>query len=234
MPPVRDDEDLHVLEEPRTRPEALALVALDLVERLAKLDAAALEFDMHERQAVHQDRHVVSVVVGAGAGGVLVQDLQGIPVDVVAVEQHDVADRAVVQGEVDDRCLLDAARLLHDAVGLGGDMGAEEPPPVRVGEGEAVQPLDAPAQVLDERGLVGDVGVLVALLDQLRDQLVLELGLGLVGGRVVRRRGCLGADRGLGSLEQHRVGRRRYAADGIHYRHEAATSLRGKSRRRSR
>ena len=90
----------------------------------------------------------------------------------------------------------------------------------RVGEGEAVQPLDARSQVRDERGLVGDVGVLVALLDQLRDQLVLELGLGLVGGRVMRRDRSLGADRGLGALEQHRIGRRGRAADGIDYRHE--------------
>ena len=220
MPPVRDDEDLHVLEKPGARPEALALVALDLVERLAKLDAAALQLDMHERKAVHQDRHVVAVVMGAGAGGVLVQDLQGVPIDVVAVEQHDVVDRAVVEREVDNGRLLDAARLLHDAVGLGGGVGAEEPLPVRIGEGEAVQPLDAPAQVLDEGGLVGDVGVLIALLDQLRDQLVLELGLGLVGGRVMRRRRSLGADRGLGALEQHRIGRRGRAADGIDYRHE--------------
>ena len=205
MPAVRDDEDLHVLEKTGARPEALALVALDLVERLAKLDAAALQLDMHERKAVDEDRHVVAVVVGAGAGGVLVQDLQRVPVDVVAVEQHDVADRAVVQGEVDDRRLLDAAGLLHDAVGLGGDVDSEEPLPVRVGEVEAVQPLDAGSQVRDERGLVGDVGVLVALLAKLRDQLVLELGLRLVGGRVVCRRGRLGADRGLGSLEQHRV-----------------------------
>ena len=205
MPAVRDDEDLHVLEKTGARPEALALVALDLVERLAKLDAASLQLDMHERKAVDENRDVVSVVMGAGAGGVLVQDLQRVAVDVVAVEQHDVADRAVVEREVDDGRLLDAARLLHDAVGLGGHIRAEEPLPVRVGEGEAVQPLDAPAQVGDERGLVGDVGVLVALLAKLRDQLVLELGLGLVGGRVMRRRGRLGADRGLGSLEQHRV-----------------------------
>ena len=189
---------------------------------------------MHERKAVDENRDVVSVVMGAGLRGVLVQDLQRVPVDVVAVEQHDVADRAVVEREVDDGRLLDAARLLHDAVGLGGDVDSEEPLPVRVGEVEAVQPLDAGSQVRDERGLVGDVDVLVTLVDQLRDQLVLELGLGLVGSRVMCRRGSLGADRGLGALEQHRVGRRGRAVDGIHYRHDAATSLRGKSSMRSR
>ena len=123
----------------------------------------------------------------------------------VAVEQHDVADRAVVEREVDNGRLLDAARLLHDAVRLGGDVDSEEPLPVRVGEGETVQPLDAGSQVRDEGGLVGDVGVLVALLAKLR------------------RRGRLGADRGLGPLEQHRVGRRGGTADGIDYRHEASS-----------
>ena len=58
---VADHEQLDVLEQAGVGPEALALVAVDLVERLPDVDAAALELDVHQRQAVDQDRHVVAV-----------------------------------------------------------------------------------------------------------------------------------------------------------------------------
>ena len=44
---VRDDEQLHILEQSAARPETLALVAVDLIERLLDIDAATLQFDMH-------------------------------------------------------------------------------------------------------------------------------------------------------------------------------------------
>ena len=58
---VADHEELHVVEQARARPERVALVAVDLVERLADVHPAALQLDMHHRQAVDQDRHVVAV-----------------------------------------------------------------------------------------------------------------------------------------------------------------------------
>ncbi len=58
---VADHEQLYVLEQPRVGPEAVALVAVDLVERLADVDTAALQLDVHHRQAVDEDRHVVAV-----------------------------------------------------------------------------------------------------------------------------------------------------------------------------
>ena len=85
---VADHEQLHVLEQARAGPEAVALVAVDLVERLADVHAAALELDVHQRQAVDQDRHVVAVgVLGAAlalADLVLVDDLQPVVVDVLS------------------------------------------------------------------------------------------------------------------------------------------------------
>jgi hypothetical protein len=58
---VADDEELDVLEEAGPGPEAVALVALDLVERLPDVDPAPLELDVHHRQAVDQDCHVIAV-----------------------------------------------------------------------------------------------------------------------------------------------------------------------------
>ena len=46
---VADHEQLHVLEQPGARPEAVALVPVDLVERLTDVDAAALELHVHQR-----------------------------------------------------------------------------------------------------------------------------------------------------------------------------------------
>lgn len=49
---IGDDEDLDVLKEAGGRPEAFLVVAVDLVEGLLDGDAAALELDVDERQAV--------------------------------------------------------------------------------------------------------------------------------------------------------------------------------------
>ncbi len=45
---VADDENLYVLKQPAACPEGVALVAVDLVEGLLELDAARLQFDVHQ------------------------------------------------------------------------------------------------------------------------------------------------------------------------------------------
>ena len=64
---VRDDEELHVVEEPRAAPERVAPVAAYLVERLAYRDAAPLELDVDERQPVDQNRDIVAAVAAHAA-----------------------------------------------------------------------------------------------------------------------------------------------------------------------
>ena len=80
MRAVADHEELHVLEQARSGPEAVALVAVDLVERLADVHAAALQLDVHHRKPVDQHRHVVAIgALGAAlarADLVLVDHLQ--------------------------------------------------------------------------------------------------------------------------------------------------------------
>ena len=46
----------------------MALVAVDLVEGFFHLDAAPLQFDLHQGQAVDEQGHVVAVFVGALKG----------------------------------------------------------------------------------------------------------------------------------------------------------------------
>ena len=72
---VADDEDLDILEQAGSRPEALPVIPPDLVERLLDVHAAPFQLDMHQRQAVHQDGHVIAVVTLATLRNVLVDHL---------------------------------------------------------------------------------------------------------------------------------------------------------------
>lgn len=116
MGAVGDDEDLDVAEQAGARPEGVALVAVDLVEGLADGHAAALELDVHQRQAVDEDGDVVAGVVGTGLDDVLVGDLQTIVVDVPLVDEPNVLGLAVVPDEDLDVVFLDSAGLLRDLV----------------------------------------------------------------------------------------------------------------------
>ena len=182
---VGDDEDLHVLVQAAAGPEAVALVALDLVEGLLDGHAAALELDVHERQAVHQHRHVVAVLVIALLR-VLVHHLHAVVVHVALVDERDVAHGSVVHLQGVDVVALDAAGLLHDAVVVRRDPALEQAGPLPVGEGDAVQGLELPAQVGNKVAFAGDDEPLVALAAELLYEGVLQLGF-----RLIRRRAFL-------------------------------------------
>ncbi len=172
---VGDNEDLHVLVQAAAGPEAVALVALDLVEGLLDGNAAALELDVHERQAVHQYRHVVAVLVGPFLG-VLVHHLHAVVVHVALVDEGDVAHGSVIHLQGVDVVALDAAGLLDDAVVVRGDPSLEQAGPLLVGEGDAVQGLELPTQVGNKVTFAGDDESLVALTAELLYESVLQLG----------------------------------------------------------
>jgi hypothetical protein len=157
---VADHEDLDVVEQPGARPEAVTLVAVDLVERLADVDPATLQLDVDERQAIDEDSDVVAVAAGRPAVAlgdlVLVEDLEVVVVDVGLVDQLDVLRRPVVAGEDLDGILLDAAGLVLGRVVGARDTVREEPPPLRIGEHEVVELLQLRAKVGDELGLGRD------------------------------------------------------------------------------
>ncbi len=192
---VGDDEELHVLKQARPRPERVTLVAPDLVERLANVHAASLEFNVHERQPVNQDRHVVTIgtldrptAAGRRHTGdlVLVDDLQTVVVDVDLVDERDVLRRPVLTPERLDMILLDADRLLPHRVIRRSDHRGEEPLPLPVGELDAVQRLKLCAQVREQVLLRSDRQVLIRLLPQQPDKLRLQLRLRLIPRRLCR------------------------------------------------
>ena len=183
---VGDDEDLDVFKESAARPEGFASIAVDLVERLAEIDAAPLEFDVDERKAVDEDGDVIAVFAYAVFGGILVDDLQFVVMDVVFVNEVDIFDGAVGAGEELNVIVLNDGGFFADAaVGIGDGL-LEEAFPFGVGEREAVQFFEFSAQIGDEFGLGGDGEILIRLGLQECDKCLFEFRLGLIGDRARR------------------------------------------------
>ena len=84
---------------------------------------------MHERQPVHEDRHIVAIRMCrrilprtcTALHRILMNHLQAVVVDIVLVDQADILRRAIVTSEVLDIVRLDAARLLRNSVTRGCD-----------------------------------------------------------------------------------------------------------------
>ena len=79
-----------------------------LVERLTDLHAAPLQLQMHERQPVHEDRHIVAIRMRrrilprarTALHRVLMDHLQAVVMDIVLVDQTDILRRAIVTSQV--------------------------------------------------------------------------------------------------------------------------------------
>lgn len=75
MGSVGGDENLHILVQAARRPEAVSLVAFDLVEGFPDGNAPALQLHMDKGQTVDQNRHIIACVVLAFGFLILVDDL---------------------------------------------------------------------------------------------------------------------------------------------------------------
>jgi hypothetical protein len=189
---IADDEQLHILEQARARPEAVALVAVDLVEGLADVHAPALQFDVHHRQAVDQHGHIEAggtrVPAFSPTDLVLVDDLQGVVVDVGLVDQVDVLGSAVVALQDLNMVFLNARGFFQNAVVGAGDAGGEESFPLGIGECDLVELFQLTAQVGDQLGFRGDGQVVIGLKLQLLDEGLFQRGFALIGGLAHARR----------------------------------------------
>lgn len=171
---VRDHKDLHIFKQTAPGKEAVALIAVDLVERLADRDAAAFQLDMYHRQTVDKDRHVIAVVVLCAfipTDLILVDDLHKVVVDVLLVDQRDVLAGAVVTAQDLNKILLQTLRFLGDAVVGVGDTVREKACPLAAREGIAVQLFELNPQIALQLVLVMDLQILIPLRLQHTDQL---------------------------------------------------------------
>ena len=192
---VGDDENLDVFKKAACCPEAVALVALDLVERLADGHAAAFQLDMYQRQAVDEDGHVVTRVVVARSLLVLVEHLQTVVVDVLFVQQVDVFGRAAVLPQHLHMIELNPSRLFQNPVVCARDAVPKEARPLAVRESVVVQPLQLAAEVGDERGFVVDLQIFIPLRAQKPQKLLLLRSLALLAVRPTGIRRVLSHDR---------------------------------------
>ena len=204
---VGNHKNLDIFKKTACCPEAVALIALDLVECLADGNAAALELDMYQRQTVDEDSHVVACVVIARSLLVLVEHLQAVVVDVLFVQQVDVFGRAAVLPQYLRMIELNPARLFQNAVVRARDAVPKEARPLAVRESVVVQPLQLTAEVGDKRCFVMKFQIFIPLRAQKPDELPLQRRLALAAvrpagiRRVLRHNrafGCRGDDVGLG------------------------------------
>lgn len=171
---------MHILIESGAGPEGVALIAVDLVEGISDADSPALQLDMHQREAVDKDCYVIAVGVGAALGDVLVDDLQGVVVDISFVDERDVDERAVGAGPGLDVVFLNGFGFLNDAhVGIA-DVFVEEPDPFVIVEAEAVEAFDLAAEVGNEFLLGVDWEIFVGLACEAIDEVALHVGFGLI------------------------------------------------------
>ena len=192
---VGDHKNLDVFKKAACCPETVALVALDLVERLADGHAAPLQLDMYQRQAVDEDGHVVARVVIARGLLVLVEHLQTVVVDVLFVQQVDVFGRAAVLPQHLHMIELNPARLFQNAVVCARDAVPKEARPLAVRKGIVIQTLQLAAQIGDERGFVVDLQIFIPLRAQKPEKFLLQRRLALIAVRPAGIRRVLRHDR---------------------------------------
>ena len=181
---VADDKELGIFEEPGASPEGIPLVAVDLVEGFLEIHTPALELHMNEGQAVYENGDIISVGPGTVFHHILIDDLQGIPVNVILVDELDIAEcvaaiRLADGGHLDE-IVLDGVCLFQNTIVLVGQMNAEKCLPIRIGELVVIELLQLLAEVGDEGLLVIDGEIFIALLLELLDESVLQHGLTLV------------------------------------------------------
>ena len=180
---VGDDKQLDILKETGPRPEGIPLVAVDLVEGLPDGYSPALELHMDQRQSVHQDRDIIAIVMpGTLALGhdILVDDLEGVIVHILLVDQGDVLRQGIVPLQDLDIVLLDHAGLFDDMVVRIGYDVLKEAVPLGIRELIGIQPLQLGAEIRNQiiLGMNGQPGI--PLLTEHADELLLQGSLALV------------------------------------------------------
>lgn len=135
---------------------------------------------MDKRQTVHKYGHIIAVRAASVVCLILVDDLCGVVVYVVLVNENDVALCAIVKGECFAVVNLNGTRLVNHAFAFRCNLLFEETLPLSVGEGDSVEPFQLKAEVALKLVAVMDREVLIALTLQLGDEGTFKVALALV------------------------------------------------------
>ena len=139
MSAIGDHKDLDVFKETASRPKRFTIVTIYLVKSFFDLHAPALELDVHHRQAVDQDRDIITVSSPAVLHAVLIEHLQAVVVDIGFIQQIDVFHAPIIAAKQLDMIFLDDCRLFLNAIIGICQLGSKKALPLIIAELEAVQ-----------------------------------------------------------------------------------------------
>ena len=174
--PVGDHEELHEVVEARAAPVAVFLVTLDLVEGLLHLQPAPLQFDLHQRQAVGDERHIISVLV-LPLHAHLLGDLPAVALRVRAIEKLQIRRGAVAAVQLHpvakDLRFLEDVRAFREVMPHLREFARRER--------HVIEGLQLRLQVRQHRDLIIHIRLRIAHAGEVGHQFVFEnlFGLGL-------------------------------------------------------
>ena len=183
---IGDDENLHILEQAGPRPEGIPLIAVDLVERLPNRHTPALQLNMHQRQAIDKDGHIVAVVMPCAlllCHDILIDNLQAIVMYMGFINQRDVPGHAVIARQILYIILLDPAGFLNDSLILVGKDIRKEPFPFRISKMVVIQFLQFGSEVLNQIRFGVNGQILVPLFTKQSDKFFFQFGFTLISVR---------------------------------------------------
>ena len=200
---VGDHENLHKFIQPAGCPEAVPLIAVDLVEGFPNGNAPALQFDMDQRQAVDQHRHIIAIIVGSallGGNGILVDDLQAVVVDAFFVNELDIFAFPVIPAEHLHIVLLNQAGLFENAGVCVCQHLVPETLPFAVRKAIVIQLFQLHPQIGDQVSLFMDGQSIITQFAEQADKLLFQVCFALVRLRALRLRLVFGDNSAFAAL----------------------------------
>ena len=191
---VGDHENLHILIQSAACPKAVALIAVNLVERLFDCNAAPLQLHMDKGQTVYQNRHIIPCIVVPGGFYILIDDLQMVVVDVLLVDQGNIQGCVVLTDQVLHIVLLDFPGFFHDALIGVGNLAFEKAVPFLIRKLVVVQQLYLLTEIGNERVSVMDGHILIALFTEHFDKRRFQSRFALIGITSLGMRRVFGHD----------------------------------------
>lgn len=153
---------------------------MDLVECLTDSDATALELDVHQREAIDEDRHIIAVRTAPPLLH-LIDDLQAVATGTLPIEEADILHMSIVEAEVMAVSHVHLTSLLREAIARAIQILEAEALPLGIRELHLVEALELETHVPQQRlGVLDMLGILIALTAEVFDELVLQRCLTLV------------------------------------------------------
>lgn len=170
MGSIGDDENLHILVQATCRPNAISLIAFDLVKCFPNCNASEFQLYMVRGQTTGQNCYSAADVMVAFRFLMLVDNLQAVVMNVLFVYELNVLAIAVVSAEHLYMICLDSTALFNNSLVRIGKSLRKEALPFAFGKGVVVQNLQLLSEIGDQAVLIMDGKVLIPLCGQQTDE----------------------------------------------------------------